>query len=81
MTGNLSGTTAEDTPVTVNVLGAASDVDGDVLSVTTANAGNGTVTINPDGTLTYRPAPNFNGTDTLSWMVSDGKGVLQQVRW
>ncbi|WP_226570918.1 cadherin-like domain-containing protein [Mangrovibacter yixingensis] len=74
VTGNLSGTTAEDTPVTVNVLGAASDVDGDVLSVTTANAGNGTVTINPDGTLTYRPAPNFNGTDTLSWMVSDGKG-------
>ncbi|KEA50941.1 hypothetical protein DT73_20550, partial [Mangrovibacter sp. MFB070] len=74
VTGNLSGTTAEDTPVTVNVLGAASDVDGDPLSVTTASAGHGTVTINPDGTLTYRPAPNFNGTDTLTWMVSDGKG-------
>lgn len=69
-----TATTAEDTPVTVNVLGNDSDVDGDPLTVTAANAANGSVTINPDGTLRYTPNANFNGTDTISYTISDGKG-------
>ncbi|OOC11734.1 hypothetical protein BM451_20070, partial [Dickeya dadantii] len=36
---NDSATTAEDTPVTVNVLSNDSDVDGDSLTVTAASAG------------------------------------------
>ncbi|MBJ2341049.1 cadherin-like domain-containing protein, partial [Dickeya solani] len=46
-------TTAEDTPVTVDVLANDADVDGNPLTVTAATAGNGTVVINADGTLTY----------------------------
>ena len=64
----------EDTAVTVNVLGNDSDVDGDKLSVTGASAGHGTVTVNADGTLTYKGDANFNGNDTITYSISDGKG-------
>ncbi|WP_448622973.1 Ig-like domain-containing protein [Dickeya fangzhongdai] len=74
VTGNDSATTAEDTPVTVNVLANDSDVDGNPLTVTAATAGNGSVVINADGTLTYTPNANFNGTDTVTYTVSDGAG-------
>ncbi len=67
-------TTAEDTPVTIAVLGNDNDPDGDPLTVTAANAGNGVVVINPDGTVTYTPNANFNGTDTISYTISDGNG-------
>ncbi|MDV7040500.1 cadherin-like domain-containing protein, partial [Dickeya solani] len=72
--GSDSATTAEDTPVTVDVLANDSDVDGNPLIVTAATAGNGSVVINPDGTLTYTPNTNFNGTDTVTYTVSDGQG-------
>ncbi|RNM05153.1 tandem-95 repeat protein, partial [Dickeya undicola] len=71
---NDTATTAEDTPVTVNVLANDSDVDGDTLTVTAASAGHGTVVINANGTLTYTPAANYNGSDTISYTVSDGHG-------
>jgi len=67
-------TTAEDTPVTINVLANDTDADGDTLSVTAASASNGTVTINTNGTLAYAPNANFNGSDTISYSISDGKG-------
>ncbi|OOC13523.1 hypothetical protein BM451_10930, partial [Dickeya dadantii] len=63
-----------DTPVTVNVLANDSDVDGDSLTVTAATVGHGTVVINANGTLTYTPAANYNGSDTISYTVSDGHG-------
>ena len=69
-----AATTAEDTPVIINVLGNDSDIDGDSLMVVSADAGNGTVTINADGTITYRPDANFNGTDTITYHISDGHG-------
>jgi large repetitive protein len=72
---NDSATTAEDTPIAaINVLANDSDPDGDPLTVTTATAANGTVTINPDGTLRYVPNANFNGTDTIRYTISDGQG-------
>ena len=64
----------EDTSVTVNVLGNDGDVDGDTLAVTGASAGHGTVTVNGDGSLTYKGDANFNGTDTITYSISDGKG-------
>ncbi len=67
-------TTDEDTPVTIGVLGNDSDIDGDDLTVTTATSPDGTVTINPDGTLEFTPNPNFNGTTTISYEISDGNG-------
>lgn len=69
-----SATTDEDTPVDIAVLTNDTDVDGDPLTVTAADAPNGTVTINPDGTVTYVPGPDFNGTDTITYTISDGQG-------
>ncbi len=69
-----SASTQEDKPVTLNVLANDSDVDGDTLSVTSASATNGSVTLNSDGTLTYTPKANFSGSDTISYTISDGHG-------
>ena len=63
----------EDTAVTFDVVGNASDVDGDGLTVTGAAAGNGTVTI-AGGNLTYTPNANYNGLDSIIYTVSDGNG-------
>ena len=71
---NDAASTSEDTPVSVAVLANDTDADGDVLTVTAASASNGTVVINPDGTLLYTPVGNFNGTDIISYMISDGNG-------
>ena len=73
-----SYTTAEDTPLTVaapGALGNDTDVDGDAL-VATGGSGpsNGTLTLNPDGSFTYTPAPDFNGTDSFTYTASDGNG-------
>ena len=68
-------TTNEDTAVNnINVLGNDSDPDNDPLTVTAASSPNGTVTINPDGTLNFTPAANFNGATTISYTISDGQG-------
>ena len=67
-------TTPEDTPVTINVLGNDSDPDGDPLTVTGATAANGTVRVNGDGTITYTPAADWNGTDRITYTISDGEG-------
>ena len=71
---NDSATTAEDTPVTIAVLANDTDPDGDPLTITSASAQHGTVVRNPDGTLTYTPASNYNGSDTISYQISDGNG-------
>jgi large repetitive protein len=71
---NDSATTLEDTPVTILVLGNDTDPDGDPLAVTSATSPNGIVVINPDGTITFTPAPNFNGPTTISYTISDGNG-------
>lgn len=35
----------------------------------------GSVEIDPDGVATYTPAPDFFGTDTFSYLISDGHGA------
>src|SRR6185369_8740773 len=35
---------------------------------------NGTLTLNADGTFTYNPNLDFNGTDTFQYQVLDGNG-------
>ncbi len=67
--------TAEDQAITIDPLANDLDVDGDVLTITAVSqASNGTVVINADGTLTYTPNANFNGTDSFSYTVEDGQG-------
>ncbi|WP_418148876.1 Ig-like domain-containing protein [Variovorax paradoxus] len=66
-------TTDEDTPVSGQIIG--SDVDGDTLTyVKGSDPAHGTVTVNADGTYTYVPGANFNGTDSFTVTVSDGHG-------
>ena len=77
-------TTAEDTPVSFNVItgagttsaaaGVDTDPDGDTLAVVAASAGNGIVTLGADGGLDYAPNADFNGTDTIIYTLSDGNG-------
>ena len=62
------------TPVTVAVLGNDTDVDGDDLTVTSATSPDGDVVINADGTITFTPAPGFDGDATIEYTVSDGQG-------
>ncbi|MGX6444047.1 tandem-95 repeat protein [Neobacillus sp. K501] len=50
------------------------DVDGDELStVKVSGPAHGSLTLNPDGTFTYVPDANFNGTDQFTYKVNDGK--------
>ncbi|TWD76141.1 VCBS repeat-containing protein [Variovorax beijingensis] len=70
---NYTETTNEDTPVSGSVVG--SDVDGDALTYAKgSDPAHGTVTVNADGTYTYVPGANFNGTDSFTVTVSDGHG-------
>ncbi|WP_420464453.1 retention module-containing protein, partial [Panacagrimonas sp.] len=67
--------TNEDTAVIVPVLGNDTDPENDPLTVTAVSQGsNGTVVLNPNGTVTYTPNPNFNGTDSFQYAISDGNG-------
>jgi len=66
--------TSEDIPVTIDVLINDSDPDGDPLSVDwVEQPENGSVAYN-GGNVTYTPGPNFHGTDTFSYAVTDGSG-------
>ncbi len=68
-------TTDEDTAVTTgDLLANDTDVDGDTLSISSASATNGSVTVNSDGTVTYTPNADFFGSDTIVYTVSDGNG-------
>ncbi|NQD38888.1 tandem-95 repeat protein [Permianibacter sp. IMCC34836] len=71
---NDSASVNEDGSITVNVLANDSDIDGGALSVTHAVAGNGIVVINADSSITYLPNSNYNGSDTITYVISDGNG-------
>jgi VCBS repeat-containing protein len=68
--------TAEDTTVTVDapgVLGNDSDPDGNPLSPSLVSGpSHGALTLDADGSFTYGPAANFNGSDSFTYRVSDG---------
>ena len=55
------------------VLGNDSDQDGDQLTaMLEIGASDGSVMLNGDGSFTYTPDPNFNGTDNFTYKSSDG---------
>jgi VCBS repeat-containing protein len=68
--------TDEDTALTVaapGLLGNDTDVDGDALSaILVSGPAHGTLTLNGNGSFTYTPAANYNGTDTFTYKASDG---------
>lgn len=69
-----SVTVNEDTIINLAVLGNDYDEDGDTIAINSATASNGMVTIEADKTLTYTPSLNFNGTDIITYQISDNNG-------
>ncbi|MFP2996300.1 Calx-beta domain-containing protein [Spongiivirga sp. MCCC 1A20706] len=63
--------TNEDTPVDIAVLDNDLFATDDTVVVTsTTSPANGTVVINPDGTITYTPAGDYTGIDTFDYTVT-----------
>jgi Ca2+-binding RTX toxin-like protein len=67
-------TTDEDNSASINVLANDSDPEGGPLTVVSASAEHGVVTIGPDGKLTYTPDPDYNGEDTITYVIEDDHG-------
>ncbi|MEO1267318.1 MAG: cadherin-like domain-containing protein [Myxococcota bacterium] len=71
-------TVNEDTMLQVSlaadgVLDNDTDIDGDALTaVLDDDVNNGTLSLNPNGTFTYQPNPDFNGTDSFTYFANDG---------
>ena len=76
-----SGETSEDNGIVIDVLANDSDPAGQLLSIVSVTDGSvsGTVTINPDRTITYDPADAFHylqtgesATETFTYTISNG---------
>ncbi|APD87550.1 hypothetical protein BM527_16445 [Alteromonas sp. Mex14] len=59
----------------LNVLGNDTDEDGDMLTVVSANAYLGTVTLE-NNVIVYEPPVDFSGSDTVLYSISDGNGGI-----
>ncbi len=67
-----SATTDEDTPLSESV--SADDIDSSSLTYSlVAQAANGTVTVNADGSFTYTPNADYNGADSFTFKANDGE--------
>ena len=59
--------------ITDSVLSNDTDLDGDELvAILVETTLNGQLDLQQDGTFTYEPNDEFNGTDTFTYQVSDG---------
>ncbi|MCX8844503.1 tandem-95 repeat protein [Vibrio parahaemolyticus] len=67
-------TVVEDTPTIIKVLGNDTfGGDGKVVSLDANNGpANGTVSVNPDGSVTYTPNDNYHGADSFTYIVTSG---------
>ncbi len=74
--GNDTYSTAEETALNVTapgVLSNDSDPDGDPLTaVLVSGPANGSLTLNPDGSFSYTPNPDFNGDDAFTYAATNG---------
>jgi hypothetical protein len=65
----------EGVAVDIDVLVNDTDVDGGVLTVTTASLpARGTASISGGGTIRYIPSPGYFGTDAFTYTITDGQG-------
>ncbi|MCR9363436.1 tandem-95 repeat protein, partial [Vibrio antiquarius] len=67
-------TVVEDTSTIIKVLGNDTfEGDDKVVSLDTNNGpANGTVSVDPDGSVTYTPNDNYHGTDSFTYIVTSG---------
>ena len=57
----------------LGLLGNDSDPEGDtIVAIKTSDVSNGVLALAIDGSFAYTPAPDFSGTDSFSYVVSDG---------
>ena len=72
------GTTNQGQAITLNVLNNDSAPNGtiDPTTVQLSTIPQGTVIINPQGTLTYTPKDGFVGSDSLTYTVTDNQGII-----
>ena len=69
-------TTDEDTSLTASVAGNDNDIDGDDLTYSKlTDPSHGTINFQSDGTFTYTPNANYNGTDSFTYLVTDADGA------
>jgi VCBS repeat-containing protein len=71
--------TNEDTPLIValanSVLVNDTDLEGNTLTaIPDVGPANGTLTLNANGTFTYTPAANYNGSDSFTYHANDATG-------
>ena len=75
--GNNAYTTKEDTALNraaPGVLSNDTDADGDnITAIKVSDPAHGTVTLNSNGSFTYTPAANYNGTDSFTYRANDGQ--------
>jgi VCBS repeat-containing protein len=64
----------EDTAISGNLSTTASDIEGNALSFLKVKGPNhGTLVLNTNGTYTYKPAANYNGSDSFTYKANDAK--------
>lgn len=67
--------TREDVPVSGSLTGNdVPSADGGNVWALETPPGNGSVTINPDGTFTYTPRQGFYGSDSFTYIITDADG-------
>ncbi|RVU31184.1 tandem-95 repeat protein, partial [Neptunomonas marina] len=72
-----SGSTAEDTAVTLDLAGNDNDVDDglDLTSIViTQQPDHGTLVVNSNGTVTYTPTSGYTGPDSFKYTIADVGG-------
>src|SRR3989449_7129111 len=73
---NDSFATDEDTALTITARGVLANVtyvDSPALTaVVVTGPGHGALTLNANGSFTYTPAANFNGSDSFTYKANDG---------
>ncbi|MFN7015522.1 MAG: Ig-like domain-containing protein, partial [Bacteroidia bacterium] len=66
--------TENGTTITIAVLSNDFDPDNNTFVITPGSVtdpANGTVVVNPDGTITYTPDPGYEGEDTFTYQICD----------
>jgi len=73
--------TQEDTPATIDVLANDTEVDNELLKITSISKGKGgSAKVNATGSLTYTPNPDFHGRDEFTYTVTDREGTSDTAR-
>ncbi|MCI0538487.1 MAG: tandem-95 repeat protein, partial [Verrucomicrobiales bacterium] len=68
--------TDEDIPTTIDVLANDADADEDGLTLTSfTQPENGELVRLPDGVFRYTPKPNYSGSESFSYRISDGASL------